>query len=147
MNAKRILCPVDFTPASDAALSLASSLARDSGAMLHILYVQEVAPPLGVNVGDYHKLWASLPKATNVQFEHHLLQGHPADEIGRFAKDNDVDLIVMGTYGRHGVARIMLGSVAEAVMRSSDVPVLTVRPHAKNLEPVLSAGEDGDSDE
>lgn len=138
MNAKNILCPVDFTPASDSALVLASSLARDTGAMLHILYVQEVPTRLGPDINNYHKLWETLPKATNVNFEHHLLHGNPAEAITKFVEDNQVDMVVMGTYGRRGLTRAILGSVAEGVMRAAKVPVLTVRPDTKNLEPVLS---------
>ena len=135
---KNVLCPVDFTSASKAALVLASSLARDSKAMLHIVFVQEQAQELANDVGRFHELWKTLPKATNVDFEHHLLHGHPAEEIERFAEENKVDVIVMGTFGRRGLSRALLGSVAEAVMRNAKVPVLTVRPDTKNLEPILT---------
>ncbi|MCA9197260.1 MAG: universal stress protein [Planctomycetales bacterium] len=135
---KNILCPVDFTSASKAALTLASSLARDSHAMLHIVFVQEHAQELGNDVGRYHELWKTLPRATNVEFEHHLLHGHPAEEIKRFADENNVDVIVLGTFGRRGLSRALLGSVAEEVMRDAKVPVLTVRPDTKNLEPILT---------
>lgn len=56
-----------------------------------------------------------------------LLEGHPAEEIIRYAQDNDIDLIVMGTLGKTGLTRLLLGSVAENVLRHSPVEVLVVR--------------------
>jgi nucleotide-binding universal stress UspA family protein len=55
--------------------------------------------------------------------------GDPAEEILRYAKENDIDLIVMGTHGRKGLDRVFFGSVAEKVVKQSPVPVLTINPH------------------
>ncbi len=72
-------------------------------------YVQEVGNAAGVNVKPI------------------LLEGHPSDELIRFARDNAIDMIVVGTLGRTGIERFLLGSVAENVVRHSDVEVLVVR--------------------
>ena len=66
-------------------------------------------------------------KAAGVEVESLLLEGHPADKIVEFAEENDVDMIVMGTLGKSGLDRFLLGSVAENVVRHSKVPVLVVR--------------------
>lgn len=66
-------------------------------------------------------------KAAGVEVESLLLEGHPADKIVEFAEENDVDMIVMGTLGKTGLDRFLLGSVAENVVRHSKVPVLVVR--------------------
>jgi nucleotide-binding universal stress UspA family protein len=66
-------------------------------------------------------------KAASVEVESVLLEGHPADEIIKFAEQNDIEMIVMGTLGKTGLDRFLLGSVAENVIRHSKVPVLVVR--------------------
>ena len=142
MKANRILCPVDFSESSDAALDLASKLARENGAKLFIVHVEE--NPAVVHPGlfgglppatwkEKHKLSKTLPSATEVRFEHDLLVGDPAEEIVAFAKRKDVDLIVMGSHGLTGIIRILMGSVAEGVVRRSPVPVLTLKANANKL--------------
>jgi nucleotide-binding universal stress UspA family protein len=66
-------------------------------------------------------------KILNVAVEPVILEGNPADEIVNFAEKNDIELIVIGTLGKSGVQRFLLGSVAENVIRHSKVPVLVVR--------------------
>lgn len=142
MKAKRILCPVDFSDASDAALDLASKLARANGAKLFIVHVEENAavlhpglfgglPP--VTWDEKHRLNSTLPTATEVLFEHDLLIGDPAKTIVKFAERNDVDLIVMGSHGATGLVRVLMGSVAEEVVRRSPIPVLTLKADAREL--------------
>lgn len=142
MHAKRILCPVDFSETSDVALDVASKLARASDAKLFIVHVEENAavvhpglfgglPP--VTWKERHKLSNALPTATEVTFEHALLVGNPANEIIEFAKQRDIDLIVMGTHGETGLLRALMGSVAEGVVRRSPVPVLTLKADADVL--------------
>jgi nucleotide-binding universal stress UspA family protein len=138
MNAKRILCPLDFSENSQAALGYASSLAREASAKLYLLHVDDsqvpydagfaayVAPPDNTQVLQ-EQLSAIVPTLEGVEYEHHLLLGHPADAIVDFAKQHDIDLIVMGTHGRTGVARLVMGSIAEAVVRRAACPVLTVK--------------------
>ena len=136
MKAKRIVCPVDFSDTSNVALDLASKLARENGAKVFIIHVEDVAaaahPGLfgGLPPATWplrQKLNATLPTATEVRFEHDLLIGDPADKIVEFATAKGADLIVMGTHGTTGLARVLMGSVAENVVRRSPVPVLTLK--------------------
>lgn len=142
MNVKKILVPVDFSTGSEAALELASSLARDSGAKLLITYVQ--VSPLPVGGGELMyiepttpteelraRLAKVLPKDPKIPIEHCLLHGDPADCIVKLAEDEKVDFIVMGTHGRRGLTRILMGSVAELVVRWAKCPVVTVKSPRK----------------
>ncbi len=152
MEIKKILFPTDFSHSSDAALSLATSLARDTGAKLLIAHVEE--PPVAYGGGEMYygipepveedlrkMLKEVVPTDPNVPYEHHLVTGDPASAIVRLAKDEDVDLIVMGTHGRTGLLRMLMGSVAEAVVRRAPCPVLTFRPKAKNPEETEASTE------
>ena len=152
MNAQKILFPTDFSPPSETALALASSLARERGAMLYIIHIEDNPAPYGPGLygpGPYgqvpspvavdgHRLARTLPTATEVTFQHDLLLGDPAQEIVRFAREKQIDLIVMGSHGRTGLKRALAGSVAEAVMRQTTVPVLTVNSSAQQLAESIS---------
>jgi nucleotide-binding universal stress UspA family protein len=145
MNIRKIVVPVDFSGANDAALKLATALARDGGGSLLILHVEQ--PPIGYGGGDMGMLegpHAGLdlqslleqvrPTDPNVKYEHHLVVGDPAREIVRLAADEDADLIVIGTHGRSGLTRLLMGSVAEEVVRRAECPVLTVKqPHGATV--------------
>ena len=145
MNAKKILFPTDFSPSSHAALEMATALARDAGAKLLIAHVEEI--PLATGGAEFlysvpepatkelrEMLGQVVPKDPNVPYEHHLLAGDAADAVVHFAEQEHVDMIVMGTHGRRGLTRLLMGSVAEAVVRHANCPVLTVKQPAK--EPV-----------
>ena len=147
MNAQKILFPTDFSPPSETALALASSLARERGAMLYIIHIEDNPAPYGPGLHgqvpspvavDGHRLARTLPTATEVTFQHDLLLGDPAREIVRFAREKQIDLIVMGSHGRTGLKRALAGSVAEAVMRQTTVPVLTVNSSAQQLAESIS---------
>lgn len=141
MQAKKIVFPTDFSTSSDAALEHAAGLARDMGARLLIVHVEE--PPLAYGGGEMYygvpepdhtavqKMLGKIKPATpGVNYEHHLLVGNPADEIVGFADDEKADMIVMGTHGRSGLRRMLMGSVAEAVVRRANCPVFTFKqPH------------------
>ncbi len=141
MNIHKILLPTDFSGANDAVLKLATALARDSGATLLIMHVEQ--PPIGYGGGDMGMLEGPhagpdletmleqiKPTDPQVKFEHHLVVGDPAREIVRLAAGEGADLIVMGTHGRGGLTRLLMGSVAEEVVRRAECPVLTVKqPH------------------
>jgi universal stress protein A len=142
MNYKKILFATDFSPASDAALHYATALARDSGAVLLLLHVEESPAPITAgemmlpqptypNPELRRMLDAVEPDDPSVRYEHVLVQGSAAEEIVSVANDRGVDLIVMGTHGRTGLRRVLMGSVAEAVMRHADCPVLTLREGSK----------------
>jgi nucleotide-binding universal stress UspA family protein len=137
---RRIVVPVDFSEPSDHALRVALDLARALQAELTVLHVLEVPmyPYSGLGVAPVDLLTPAVepaeqslkalmatippPGAGSV-----LRIGTPVEQILAVAKESQADLIVMGTHGRRGVAHLFMGSVAERVVRTSPVPVLTVR--------------------
>jgi nucleotide-binding universal stress UspA family protein len=132
----RILVPTDFSPASDAALSYAHSLAGLFHSTLHVLHVTENVFLRAV-VADPHELRASALKTledritdmgpSQAPFVAAVESSdEPADEIVSYADAHEVNLIVMGTRGRTGLAHLLMGSVAEKVVRSAPCPVLTL---------------------
>jgi nucleotide-binding universal stress UspA family protein len=145
MLIRKIMIPTDFSDGSDAALLMASSLARDSDAKLVIVHVDEpnivYSPGLGAAYGalpveqrDNSKalLESVKPAFAEIHVECHLLDGTPADAIVDFAKKEEgIDLIVLGTHGRTGVTRLLMGSVSEAIVRKARCPVLTVKQPSK----------------
>jgi nucleotide-binding universal stress UspA family protein len=151
---RTVLHPTDFSERSDLAFRLACSLARDYGARLIVLHVAE--PPVAVagegvllipTPADLEPLRERLgglrPRDPKVPVEHRLAEGNAAAEILRVAEEAKCDVIVLGTHGRTGLARLLLGSVAEQVLRRASCPVLTVRaaplparpPRAASPEP------------
>jgi universal stress protein A len=82
-----------------------------------------------------------VPDDSNVRCEHRVLVGVPALEIAGLAEEEQADLIIMGTHGRTGLTRLLMGSVAEAVVRRADCPVLTLRqsPADRDDQPDESA--------
>jgi nucleotide-binding universal stress UspA family protein len=145
MSYKRILVPVDGSPTSAKGLKEAIKLARESRARLRLLYVVEeyaafAAPELGANVGPLldalkssgRKALARVERtarAAGARPETVLVEdfgGRVADAIVQQAKRWRADLIVMGTHGRRGVKRVLLGSDADLVVRYSPVPVLLI---------------------
>lgn len=131
MKANKILVPTDFSHTGDAALEMATALARDTGAILLIVHADE-PPMLDPATEDLRKMLHKIePTDPAVRYEHRLLIDDPAHAIVRLAKDEDVDMIVMGTHGRTGLSRMLMGSVAEAVVRRAECPVLTYKRPAK----------------
>jgi len=141
MKASKILFPTDFSHTGDAALALAASLARDTGAKLLIIHVEE--PPIAYGGGELYygvpnpvtedlrrMLDDVRPKDSNIPCEHSLITGDPATAIVRFAEEEGVDFIVMGTHGRTGLSRLLMGSVAESVVGRAKCPVITLRQRA-----------------
>lgn len=137
MNAKRIMCPVDFSEFSESAVGYASTLAQEAGAKLYLVHVDESQVPYDAGFAGYippmdpeaikEKLAEVRATVPGVETEHVMLTGRAADALVDFANDHDIDLIVMGTHGRTGVARLVMGSIAEAVVRQAACPVLTVK--------------------
>lgn len=137
---RKILIPHDFSDTSEAAVRYALALAHNFNAQLHLLHVSDKARfematefPLGLDgtLEDAvrERLVKILTPREQIDFKpiFEFRSGSPAAEITRYAKDADVDLIVMGTHGRGFVAHAVLGSVAEKVVRTAPCPVLTVR--------------------
>lgn len=139
---KRILVPTDFSETAERALDVAVELSKTFGATITLFHTYEV--PLYTYQGvpavpmDY---WTPLRNAATRRLEAAvadlrqrasdakglLTQGTPWEEILGAAKETDASLIVMGTHGRRGLKHVLLGSVAERVVRLSPIPVLTVR--------------------
>jgi len=148
---KKILVPTDFSEFSKQAVDYAVELARRFDAEITLIYVLQDAvalfPEPGVAFpapGNYlqelqessqqalERLRESLPAEMTIQTV--LRNGPPFVEIVRYAKEEGVDLIVIGTHGRSGLAHMLLGSVAEKVVRKAHCPVLTVRPSEHKFE-------------
>ncbi|MCH7660364.1 MAG: universal stress protein [Euryarchaeota archaeon] len=146
---ERILVPTDGSAGVERAVEQATALASVHGATIHAVFV--------VNTASF----ASLPMETSwegvsdmlredgrealervreiadkraVPIETAIIDGTPSKEIVHYAIEEGCDLIVMGTHGRGGIDRLLLGSVAERVVRASSVPVLTVRVREEDLE-------------
>ena len=140
MPIQAILHPTDFSETSQTAFQLACSLARDHGARVIVLHVtppQQVvnfegippgpALPVGYQEDLENKLRQFPATCADVPVEPRLEEGFAATEIVRVAREIPCDLIVMGTHGRTGIGRLLLGSVAEQVLRKAACPVLTVK--------------------
>jgi nucleotide-binding universal stress UspA family protein len=146
-----VLHPTDFSVRSRAAFDVACSLARDRGALLVVLHVNDTAAALSSDDEGVRRIAAALsnrlhslrPDESVVAMEYLLETGNPPDVILRVANDLAADLIVMGTHGHTGLARALLGSVAEAVVRAAACPVLTIRmpmtPQGKPTRSIPSA--------
>lgn len=136
IDLKKVLVPVDFAEASDAALLYARNLAKAFGAQLHVLHVMEnlflramANDPQAIEAGVARRLAEHLTDddrralgAVAVIRKSHA----PALEIVRYAQDEGIGLIVMGTHGRVNMAHLLMGSVAEKVVRTAPCPVMTV---------------------
>ncbi len=138
MNVSKVLFATDFSAVSDQALNYAAALAKENGAKLLIVHVAEMPTVYGAGEMYYgipepdtdellRMLHNVVPTEPEVSHEYRLLKGEPAREITRVAKEEGVDLIVMSTHGRTGVGRVLMGSVAEAVVRRARCPVLTLK--------------------
>ena len=148
-----ILHPTDFSKQSSYALGLACALARDYGARLVVLHV--VAAPTviygeGVVPPNPEELRAAAQEQLNaldvpgldVHAERRLEEGAATTEILRVAEELHADLIVMGTHGRTGLGRLLMGSVAEQVVRKALCPVLTVKIPPATSPEWSTAGEE-----
>lgn len=142
-----ILHPTDFSEHSKFAFRLACALARDYKARLVLLHV--LPPPTVVYAGGLvpADLWRDTEEARGrlrrmeaeahrVRVESQVMEGDPVDMILRAAEETNSDVIVMGTHGRTALARLLLGSVAEAVLRKAPCPVLTAKPHPEQKKAV-----------
>jgi nucleotide-binding universal stress UspA family protein len=133
---KKVLAPIDFGEASDEALVYARQLARTFGAELHVMHVTEnlffrpmANNPMAIEAGVANRLEERITSEDrDVLHAVAVLRksDQPAEEIVRYAEHEQIDLIIMGTHGRVRVAHLLMGSVAEKVVRTARCPVLTV---------------------
>ncbi len=133
---KTILFATDFSPTSNAAFGVAAALARDYKARIIALHVVEPVrvgfSEFGGYVGPDEDKDVAMEMLRSIQapmvtVEHRLRDGEPAGVIVETAAETGADVIVMGTMGRTGLTRLVMGSVAEETLRHAPCPVLTVR--------------------
>lgn len=148
---QRILVPVDFSDCANEVVEQAIELARPIGATIFLVHALERtvglrrSAPVADSKGAVHSVESTVREAaakllpkfvrqardSGVEADARIVEGLPADVVLDLAKQLPADLIVMGTHGRTGLERLVLGSVAETVLRRADVPVLTVRAKHK----------------
>ncbi len=134
----KILLPTDGSKGSEIALEHALDLAEKYGAEIHVLFVADV------RVDSTTDMWANVlgqleeigedavnevaekVEEADIEVVKEVVRGVPHKEINNYAAENNLDLITMGTHGRTGVDRLLIGSVTEKIIRTSQIPVLTV---------------------
>ncbi len=141
---KSIMCAVDFSDISAKVAAYTKLLAKAFNASVKVVYV---APSLSQYVGFHvpptsienfvgeivsgaEKTMDSFVQEhfSDIEVSGRVLSGYAAEEILNFAKAEDVDMIIMGTHGRKGIDRVLFGSVAEKIVKSASIPVMTIRP-------------------
>lgn len=143
---KKILIATDGSEPNKRSVSYGIELAKLSGAKVNVVYVVDTAAFASIPMDAGWEMMYELlqkegvevtqqivddAKALGIEIESSLLEGHPSHEIIEFAQNNDSDVIVMGTLGKGGLDRFLLGSVAEKVTRNSKIPVLVVHGNLK----------------
>lgn len=144
---KKILCPVDFSQFTEEILGYAAEIAKRFGSELHLLHVipnlnyftpyesfltPENLVAIERNIeGEVAKDFEKISKKLDIPFTRVIKTGVTFVEIIDYVRDNGIDLVVMGTHGRSGIEHILIGSVAEKVVRKAPCPVLTIRPKDK----------------
>ena len=154
---ERILVPVDASPRIGGFVDTAIELARTHDAAILVLHVIQREPIVGMPMepawpgladvvradGDAAvDAVASRAEAAGIPVETEVVAGNPSQKIVRTAEERDCDVIVMGTHGRAGINRLLLGSVSEAVVRRSNVPVLTIRDPGESVTETTAADAD-----
>lgn len=142
-----ILCPVDFSDASRKAVQYAREFASNMGASVYLLNVVEPRP-MAVDITlNYVPLEEDLEKAAAADLQVILQEllsaglraecavefGNPSDVILEKADEYDVNLVIMGSHGKKGLSRLIMGSVAETVVRKANCPVLIVKSEEKEF--------------
>ena len=132
---KRILCPIDLSENSFEAIEMATMLAKDRDSIVDFTYVtplwfpddSRLKAPFVNQLVDEHKakLYRITPTDPAVKFEHHYLEGNAGPTLVRASEH--ADFVVMGTHGRSGISRLLMGSVANYVLRHAQCPVVLVK--------------------
>lgn len=149
MEIKRIVVPVDYSEHAQATLEYAATLAERFGASIDVVHVWDrpsYVPDTAVigKPGEPERSLADLIRENaehemteflkrtklppGVTVTHHLVSGEPASAVIKLLEHRDADLVILGTHGRAGVKHLLLGSVAEKLVRLSPIPVITVPP-------------------
>jgi len=161
---EHILVPTDGSKTSEHAVDQAVDIASKYDSTVHVLYVVDVdatSYSLGTeqvdrirqgHLDDMPEVKEDADKATHyvaekaaehgLTVEEHVRVGEPARAIRKFVEDSDIDLVVMGSHGRSGLSRVILGSVTEKVLRRTRLPVLVVDVHGDEVEVEEAAEEE-----
>ncbi len=151
---RSILVPVDYSEHSKASVRYAAELAKNVGATLHVVHVWDrptyasdavlvrrpgedhcsLADLIQRNAENDMKDFLATLELGDVKLTHELLSGDPTAKLVEELKKGGYDLVVLGTHGRTGLMHLLMGSVAEKLVRLSPVPVLTVPPSARGAE-------------
>ena len=143
---KKILFPLDLSESSPKIAPVVAGVATKFGARIHLLFVARIfeyfstiyVPPNSINQLEKNITEGAKKKLYEFADEYFrdfpgtqtaVVSGDPAEEIIGFVQSQGIDLVIMGTHGRKGLDKVMFGSVAERVIKSSPVPVLVVNPH------------------
>ncbi|GAD52733.1 hypotheical conserved protein [Halarchaeum acidiphilum MH1-52-1] len=141
-----ILVPTDGSPEAEAAIEHAVDIASKYDARIHALYIVDASAYATLDATETviedledegEEAVATVEEAAaaaGVDARTAVVNGNVHELITAYARNNDIDLIVMGTHGRRGIDRFLLGSVTERVIRTTDVPVLTVRSAGESEE-------------
>jgi nucleotide-binding universal stress UspA family protein len=141
---KKILIATDGSKRTQNAVEMGLKIAKEQRSKVYVVYVVDTVTftsiPMDVTWENMYQLLkdegeeavkAVKDSASGVDVETHVLEGNPAIEITKFAADSGVDLIVVGTLGKSGIDRILLGSTAEKVIRIANCPVLVIKSDMK----------------
>ena len=146
-----LMVPLDGSEFGRHAIPWALAIAEPAGARVDLVHV--LTPPYDLGMAESDKLVLAeaidsqrtateqrledlanrLRVGTGVRFSSAVVEGHTADALLRYADENAIDLIVTGTHGRGGVQHLLMGSVAERVVRTAPCPVLTVHAHERDF--------------
>ncbi|KTG21461.1 universal stress protein [Haloferax profundi] len=151
-----ILIPTDGSKTAEYAVDQAVDVATKYDATVHALYVIDVdatsyslgaeqvdrlrqghldeMPEVKADADDATGYVADIAADHGLSVEEHVTAGEPARAIRNFVESNDIDLVVMGSHGRSGLSRVILGSVTEKVLRRTRLPVLVVDAHGDDVE-------------
>ena len=154
---RTILHPTDFSKHSEFAFEVAAALARDYNASLILLHV--IPPPMVVYTGNCvpAEMWPNVEeikenlrnlekRTSRIPVESLIREGDPVEVILRVAKETHSDVIIMGTHGRTALCRLLLGSVAEAVICKAPCPVLTAKPMLRQKKILEESETEKESD-
>lgn len=142
---RKILFPVDLSESSEKLVPIVATMIRKFDAELHLLFVVRIlryftdiyVPHPSINLFETEMVDGALKKIEEFRQGHfadltaiktNVLLGDPADTIIGYIKDSGIEMVVMGTHGRKGLDRVLFGSVAERVIKTSPVPVLVANP-------------------
>ncbi len=150
---RQILIAIDGSETAKEAADFGVEMVGCSGAKVYVIYVIETTPYRSVPLDQ---IWSNsvleeyekegheatsyvekIAKDAGMEVESRVLKGNPAEKIVTFAEDNNIDMIIMGSLGKGGYERLVMGSVSEKVMRHAKIPVLVVRNRHKSEKKLI----------